>query len=138
MIMKNKYLEELGLKKGGYGLYDPEKNDKRKKKWKKQRKKFGFDERETWNLNNTMVEWLYSHLMMYTEIGGKTVDLNYHTFDFNGRMFSELEAIEFIKEKCRRYLTFELTDDDMTYDEINAEMTEALHLLAEIFPALWW
>lgn len=138
MIMKNKYLEELGLKKGEYGLYDPEKNDKRKKKWKKQRKKFGFDERETWNLNDTMVEWMYSHLMMYTEIGGKTVDLNYHTFDFNGRMFSELEAIEFIKEKCRRYLTFELTDDDMTYDEINAEMKEALHLLAEIFPALWW
>lgn len=85
-----------------------------------------------------MAEWLYSRLMMFTEKGGKVVDLEYSTFEFKDRTYTELEAIEFIKEKCRRYLTYELTDDDVTYDEINAEMTEALHLLAEIFPALWW
>lgn len=136
--MKNLYLEEIGLKKGEYGSNYPEKSRKRKKKWKKQRKKFGFDERETWNLNDIFVEWLYSHLMMYTEIGGKIVDLEYHTFEFNGKTFTELEAIEFIKEKCCRYLIYKQNDDNMTYDEINDEMTEALHMLAEIFPTLWW
>lgn len=136
--MKNKYLEELGLKKGEYGSNYSEITRKQKKKFKKQRKKYGFDERETWNINTILIEWLYSHLMMYTEKGGKVVDLEYHTFEFKGRTYTELEAIEFIKEKCCRYLSYELTDDDVTYDEINAEMTEALHLLAEIFPALWW
>ena len=30
--------------------------DKRQGKWKKERKKYGFDERQTWNLNTTMIE----------------------------------------------------------------------------------
>ena len=88
--MKNKYLEELGLKKGEYGSDYSEISHKQKKKFKKQRKKYGFDERETWNINTILIEWLYSHLMMYTEKGGKVVDLEYHTFEFKGKTYTEL------------------------------------------------
>lgn len=131
MMKRNKYLEEIGLKEGQYGLYKPKRTDKRRKEWKKQRKEYGFDERETWNLNGTMAEWIYSHLMMFTEIGGKTVDLNYNTFEYNDRNFTLYEAIEYIKDRCREYLLCPSFEN-------GEKMTDALHLLAVIFPALWW
>ena len=130
-MKRNKYLEEIGLDKGQYGLYMPKRTDKRRKEWKIQRKEYGFDERETWNLNGTMAEWIYSHLMMFTEIGGKTVDLNYNTFEYNDRNFTLYEAIEYIKDRCREYLLCPSFEND-------EKMTDALHLLAVIFPALWW
>lgn len=130
-MKRNKYLEEIGLDKGQYGLYKPKRTDKRRKEWKIQRKEYGFDERETWNLNGTMAEWIYSHLMMFTEIGGKTVDLNYNTFEYNDRNFTLYEAIEYIKDRCREYLLCPSFEND-------EKMTDALHLLAIIFPALWW
>lgn len=37
-----------------------------------------------------MVQWIYSHLMMYSEEGGKVVELTYHTIDFKGRTYTEL------------------------------------------------
>ena len=49
--------------------------DKRQGKWKKERKKYGFDERQTWNLNTTMIELLYERVMMLKEI-------NFVYFDF--------------------------------------------------------
>ena len=39
--------------------------DKRQGRWKKERKKYGFDERQTWNLNTTMIELLYERVMMF-------------------------------------------------------------------------
>lgn len=39
----------------------------RKELFKKQRKKYGFDERETWNLSYTSILWLYCHLKRYRD-----------------------------------------------------------------------
>ena len=39
--------------------------DKRQGRWKKERKKYGFDERQTWNLSTTMIELLYERVMMF-------------------------------------------------------------------------
>ena len=49
--------------------------------FKRQRKKYGFDERETWGLDFTSACWLYEHLCMYMDIGGKVVDLDFYKFD---------------------------------------------------------
>ena len=43
----------------------------RNKFWKEQRKKYGFDSRQIWNLDTTMVELLYERLKMYKKtVGG--------------------------------------------------------------------
>ena len=38
-------------------------------------------------------EWLYCHLMMYREVASGIVDLDYHTVEFEGRTYTEKEAI---------------------------------------------
>lgn len=57
---------------------------KRRELFKKQREKYGFDERETWSLDYTTITWLYAHLERYLAWGGNTVELfegSMHMFD---------------------------------------------------------
>lgn len=83
--MSRKYLEDLGMKipKGTIPGMDNVslKTDKRRKVFKKQIKKYGFDARDTWNLHFTTACWLYEHLMMFKEKAGKVINLKYHKFD---------------------------------------------------------
>lgn len=39
----------------------------RNKIYKKQRKEYGFDARELWNLDTTTIEWMYCHLKRFKE-----------------------------------------------------------------------
>ena len=50
-MQKCKYLENLGLKTEQYGTNFMQDDDKRAQKWAKERKKYGFDNREIWNLD---------------------------------------------------------------------------------------
>jgi len=51
------------------------------KAFKKERKKYGFDSRETWCLQQTSAMWLYEHLKMYLKYAGKIVNLDHYTFE---------------------------------------------------------
>ena len=53
-------------------LFNTKEKDKtgRHEMFMKQRKKYGFDERETWALNYTSILWLYTHLKRYRKWGG--------------------------------------------------------------------
>jgi hypothetical protein len=46
------------------------------KKQKKQRKKYGFDSRECYNLDTTFELWLYAHLKMYLHDASKLINLD--------------------------------------------------------------
>ena len=137
---RNKYLEKLGISIYDYGTNCKPKDwkkEKRTSRWKKQRKKYGFDDRETWNLDRLFVEWLYSHLMMYKEIGGKIVDLNFHKFDYKGKKkeITQLEAINIICRACEDYLKADYITRHL-HSEIFSE--NIMKLLGDIMPAMWW
>ena len=131
-MQRNKFLEQLGLKKQEYGTNFCTKKDKRYKKWKKQQKKYGFDSRECWNLNNTFVEWLYSRLCMYKKEASKIIDLTYHTFEWNNETITLLQAIDLILEVCKEHLTTEFLDKDYT------KIQEIMPLWGMILPYMWW
>lgn len=135
-MQHNKYLEDLGIPIENIGTNFCEDSDKRMDDWKRQREEYGFDERETWNMDFTFIEWLYSHLMMYLETGGKVVDLDYHTFTFEEQEYTQREAIEDILHACRDYLLSEMFCDK--YQQIAQNMQRAVKLFAEILPAMWW
>ena len=71
--MAHKYLENILPK--GKSPYDFECDDEiRNQKWEKEREQYGFDERETWNLDFTFFCWLYERLKKYKEVS--PVDLS--------------------------------------------------------------
>lgn len=133
-MQRNKYLDDLGIPIEKYGVNFIDGNDRRQKYWKKEKKKYGFDERECWNLDQTFIEWLYSHLMMYLEGATGIIDLNYHKFEFNGKIYTQKEAIEFILERLRNSL-IDVYDDN---NEAYLGVYDAVRMWAEIFRACWW
>jgi hypothetical protein len=130
-MQRNKYLDDLNISIRNYGtnfICDK----KREKRWKKQRKKYGFDSRECWNLDRTFIEWLYSHLMMYKENSEKVIDLSFHKFKFDGKEYTQRDGIDFILNTLQQALKAKSGDYDVE------AVKNAIHMWAEVFSACWW
>ena len=138
-MQRNKYLDDLGLKIIDYGTNFISDDDERSEYWKKQREEYGFDSRECWCLNVKLIEWLYSHLMMYLEDASTVVDLSYYKFEHNDETYTQEEAIKYIIEKLKRYLV-ETDEASWTDKEIELidEVHDAFDMLNKILFALWW
>jgi hypothetical protein len=138
-MQKNKYLDDLGLKITDYGTNFISDDDERSEDWKKQREEYGFDSRECWCLNVKLIEWLYSHLMMYLEDASTVVDLSYYKFEHNDKTYTQEEAIKYIIEKLKRYLV-EIDEASWTDKEVELidEVHDAFDMLNKILFALWW
>ena len=165
--IRHKYLNEIGIKSNEccvFNTTDADDVSRRLDRLMKQRKEYGFDERETWALNSTLAGWLYSHLRMYKDIGGKVVNLEYHKFEIpvikrlepneikyiEGSTFPERYYKEVLEEHTQEecidlaieYLEYYLKNGDAVKFEKEAKATEkcqcAMKIVAEILPALWW
>lgn len=135
--VRNKYLEDLGLKPRECGTNFCQKGDPRWDIWKKQRKDYGFDERETWCLDNIFYEWLYSRLQMYLD--SAIVNLTFHKFEYTPTGESEPitvtqgEAIEIVRDEAKRMiLQDEWGENYKAFDE------NIMILFCRILPSLWW
>lgn len=125
--MKRKYLDDIGAKP----IIDKiPKTDKRHKRWEKQRKKYGFDETETYNLDYTFCMWLYERLNMYLKVADRIIDLDFHKISIDKKTQTLKEWIKELIEKCKAVL--QATD---TRDEA---ITEIANVWAEIVGYMWW
>lgn len=132
-MKKNKYLDDLGVPLEKYGTnFCNDEDDGRQLKWKKERKKYGFDSRETWYLSNSFVEWIYSRCMMYKDLSSKFIDLEYHKIEYDGIVYTQKEALDIIINCAKDYLL------DDTAKLVYENMQYATHLWAELLPYMWW
>ena len=135
-MQRNKYLDDLGIP---IEVYNHKlRFDKRHFKWWKQRRDYGFDDRETWNLDYELVAWLYSHCMMFKEKAGDVVELEYHKFTYDGKEYTQLEIIDYIIECLGEYLKIGASWKVGSIGEAQEKVIKALHLWAEVWPAMWW
>lgn len=125
--MYNQHLEELHLTQYGTDDFQVEDNPI----WKKQREEYGFDERETFNMDVTFAEWLYSHLMRYKELDNSNLHLTFTVF--NNEHFTKESAIEEILSTCKEYLQLDYPERDEEIDSL----VDATHIWAEILPVMW-
>lgn len=132
-LQRNKYLDKLGISIRDYGTNFIESRDERASRWLKQQKEYGFDDRETWNLDTIFVEWLYSHFMMYKEV--TIADLSYFKFTYGKKEITQGEAIDIICGMCEDYLTAEFLEKDQ-HREIFSKKT--MKLLGALMPYMWW
>lgn len=146
-MQRNKYLDNLGIPIEKYVTNFISDDDKRNEIWNEQRKEYGFDSRECWNLDQTFIQWLYSHLMMYLENVDGIINLEYHKFEFDGKEYTQREAIEFIIERLKDSLVHDYTDkySNLSVDEkikkeeeIYDGVYDAIRMWAEIYGSCWW
>lgn len=123
---------------------------KRKERLESQCRRYGFSDNETWSLDYTTYVWVYMHLKMFLDIGGKTVVLE----DPN---ITEFLLKDLRKVGCPEELTTlpeiinyicELIEkvDNITHgfssleeeQEANKLLTKAMMIYAVILPTLSW
>lgn len=136
--MRDKYLDELGLCEKIY-----KGNFVKGKKWLRfqERRQYGFDYRDVMNMKISFAEWLYSHMKHFEKWNVR--DLDMHTVEFQGKIYTVAEAIKIIIEISGDYLKLFETEEcggnysDEEKDAADKTMKFATNLFAEIAPYLW-
>ena len=130
--MKRKYLDQANIPnesrpdKWGKGIV-------RDKKWKKQREKYGFDERDTYSMDTTFYCWLLEHLMMYNEVNN--LDLDKCPVKYNEQELTLQECINRMIDGCR----IALTNSNYEFDsELKSKVDDVVNIWAVTIHAIWW
>lgn len=138
--MKRKYLDDLGVNDRWDMWYedDPEKMER----IKKEQELYGFDYRETFNLNNTFFEWMYERVSMYKEYAAKIIDLKSeraHHYDYDGKSVPVIELIDKILENTEEYLSGYRHAATLDIEEqLFNKAIEAAKIFVMILPSMWW
>ena len=101
-----KFLDDIGYVDELQGL----ENDPGYSRLREQQETYGFDDRDTWNLNTTMVTLLYERLKMYDEVN--IVDTSFHTVEHNGVVLTMQQALELMVELAEEVLTHGISEYD--------------------------
>lgn len=134
-MVRNKYLDDLGITRENYAS-----NFIKDGKIQRfiERGKYGFDYRQTVNMDLIFAEWLYSRLMMLLE---QTMDdLTYNTIEFEGKTYTIEQAINYIIDASKEYLYYYemvwgyVSSDEEETERINVAMKSATRLWAEVMP----
>lgn len=136
IVSRHKYFDEIEGKE--YRRHPSQlvdaKNDNRSISWYNERRKYGFDSRETWSLDYTFYVWLYEHLMMYKEKASGVVDLTYHKFEYKGETLTQIECINRMIEGCKLYIQDSEPEDKEKQEKIKS----VAEIWALVLPAMWW
>ena len=127
--MKRYYLEKIGYKFYSASGYR-KKKDKRHKKWARERRKYGFDSRETWNMDFAMVALLYERLSMYHKIANVSFDT--YAFDWNGETVTQGVFMKRLMKLCENILT----SSDIDYKQ--EDVRDIWVKWATISQVTWW
>lgn len=157
-VSKNKYLDNIYLEPKEYGvnwdLVDSKNMVEAGCRWEEQQETCGgHDVRELFNFDITFIEYLYTMLKMYIEHAGKDIDLNYHTFEYQNKKYTQLEAINHICDVLEAALVVRTRHDNILDDvdttapvsewpdlpEIDYDkVADAIALFGKILPSMWW
>ena len=113
--------------------YTSKEFEESRKRWAKQRERWGFDSRETWNLDFTIACFVYPRLKFFRD----TVE-NWHPIELD----TNEEWIEILDKMLKSFeyiITDKLLDTHTNeeYNTIKAEIDEGLELFAKYFQCLW-
>jgi hypothetical protein len=116
--------------------YDIKKNDKRQDKYKKQRISRGFDDSETWSLDETIASFILPRIKRYKDINNIAYPAtDGMTFEkWNEILDQIIETFEFIKNGSGDKWGKNQQEIKKQMDKVN----NGLHLFAEWFNSLGW
>ena len=89
---------------------------------------------ECWDLGNSLVKWLNEHLKFFKEDVTGIINLEFHTYIYNGKEYTQLEIINRLIE-----LTEELQDVYSIVPDDKEKMKDEMYdLLKLVHFDLWW
>lgn len=110
-----------------YGIKDKRKCDR----YRQQRNKYGFDERETWNMDSAFCQWLYERVMYFKKFA--TVDMDAEEIEYKGYTMTLTALTDLLLSLLRTYICRSPADED------NEEtFSDICSIWKVIGTAMWW
>lgn len=102
-----------------------------------------FDERDTFNLDRTIVAWLYERLRYFQDVVTDVVVMNdpeWRTYEVDGEQLTQLQCINRMVEDCKTILLYEDWKDigDKEWPKIDAAKDDLFKVLSKVYWAMWW
>jgi len=105
-----------------------------------------FDERDTFNLDGTLIAWLYERLRYLHDDPHVCVDFTFHKFDIDGQELTQLKCIERMIEDCKTILLYEggsgfddwKEEEKYFEDVIEPAKNDLFMVLSKVYWAMWW
>ena len=97
-----------------------------------------FDDRDTFNLDASLLMWLYERFRYFQDKVSKNIvmdDPEHRTFEIDGKRLTQLQCIDRMVEDCKVAL---LSDDFDERDKMDAAMRDLFKILAEVYWCMWW
>lgn len=124
---------------------------KRRNQLDSQERRFGFTECETWDLDYTSSVWLYSHIKMMLDIGGKVVNFDWDWWNDDFRQKLQNAGVDTDKYTNDKMVFEYICDlfeeaDRLMYDSQSFEEDEkgfelrqkAFTIYGVMLPRAWW
>lgn len=115
------------------------KSVKRDIKYWCQRRTRGWSDDETWNLDYEFIKWINSRFKKYKEQASKIVDLNYHTFRYKKKVYTQSQLIDRVINLTNEILTNDYWD--LVYadpNKIEKNKNEVFDIFKMIYGVMWW
>lgn len=99
---------------------------------------YKFDRRDTYNLDQTLILWLYERLRFFQEHVVNIVVMDnpeWRTFEIDGEKLTQLQCINRMVEDCKIIL---LGDDFEEHEKMDAAMRDLFKVFSEVYWAMWW
>ena len=141
-----KYLDDIGVSHSPMPCRDRKKQKIREARFKEQEKIYGFNDSETWDLDYTLIEFLYTRLKMFLEVNNVELDGIRFKIENDGK-FEKIvgtfenndvetitlqQLIEDAIEGFKDFLQSDSTRDD--YETAHKHLSRII----EVLPHLWW
>ena len=127
------YLEKLNLQERDY------EKPKHSKKWLREKKKYGFDPRETKNMERHFYEWLYERVKLYKKLAFKKSNIENTSIIIGGMELTQSEWIDILIDNLEYLLSQninELSDNEMQrYFE---KSNNAVDIWKRLMFYMWW
>lgn len=125
---------------------------KRRAQLESQKRRFGFTDTETWELDYTASVWLYSHIKMMLDIGGKIVNYEWEG-GWSDDLRKDLQDVgvdteiyhndklvfgyicELLEKADKMFATSADIQEDVTATELRVK---AFKIFAVMLPRAWW
>lgn len=94
----------------------------------------GYSDDECYNLDYTFIKWINSRFKTYLKQASEIVDLEYHTFTYKHKKYTQKEIIERIIYLSDDILNYELDE----YLDPIASVSEIFDLFKLVYWNMWW
>ena len=91
--------------------------------------------RDCWNLDFAFYKWVLEHLKVYLKDATGIINLEYHTEEYNGKVYTQREAIERMISLCEMLISRESNIWSEEYHKCEEELMDLWRIW---YGYMWW